>query len=272
VAEPKPAGTQPVDQEVEKEENLAAVTGSGAMAVSEPEPIPQSADELPENVIRIPLKPSEAQQADSHEPDFEKFLEDLVTEFEAPATDSSSPTLETPETSSLETLAQKLEAFENTLEVPAGSHPPSVLNQLLDHTAPLTGLVLSVGINEYMKLDEIHGHKAAEALLNSVDALMAEIAGPKGFCSRSSDDEFVLIFPGLCGAAAQQRLSEISEKLWDYQLETLGTFSVVFSWGASEAQRQPLAAVLNIASENMAETRGSRKAAADLGAKRRATA
>ncbi|MCX6610056.1 MAG: diguanylate cyclase [Acidobacteria bacterium] len=249
------------------------VSASGTVAVVDPEPAPVEASEesLPPNVIRIRLKPNESPEpakTEIQEPDFEKFLEDLVTEFEEPVSEAS-----TNQTESLGSLAQQLESFEDTLQVPTGTHPPSTLNHLVNTTTPFTGLVLAVGINEYMKLDEIHGHAAAEELLNTVDALMGEVAGENGFCSRSSDDEFVLLFPKLTGAPAQQRLSEISEKLWNYQLQSLGTFSVVFSWGASESQRQPLTAALNIATDNMAETRSSRKhSAAESEPKRRATA
>ena len=257
----------------QKIDEVPVVFESGTIAVAEPEPtsVEASEDFLPSNVIRIRLTSTESAEpakAQNQEPDFDKFLEDLVTEFEEPV---SPP--EASQTESLEILAQQLESFEDNLQVHSGTHPPSTLNQLINATTPFTGLVLAVGINEYMKLDEIHGRAAAEELLNTVDALMGEVAGENGFCSRSSDDEFVLLFPNLTGAPAQQRLSEISEKLWDYQLQSLGTFSVVFSWGASESLRQPLTTALNIATENMAETRGSRKhAAAEADTQRRATA
>ncbi len=262
----EPAATQKIDE-------VPVVSESGTVAVADPEPAPvEGAEEsLPSNVIRIRLKSNETAEPareENREPDFEKFLEDLVTEFEAPASDPA-----TAQTEALGTLAQHLDSFEENLRVPTGTHPPSTLNQLLASAEPFTGLVLAVGINDYMRLDEIHGKTAAEELLVTVDALMGEVAGESGFCSRSSDDEFVLIFPKLTGAPAQQRLSEISEKLWDYQLQSLGTFSVVFSWGASEAQSQPLTATLNIATENMAETRSSRKhTAAESDTQRRATA
>ncbi len=266
---------EPIAQPVapQKIDEIPVVAESGTVAVADLEPAPvESAEEsLPSNVIRIRLKSndsSEPARVENTEPNFEKFLEDLVTEFEEPVSD-----VLTSQSESIGSLAHHLGSFEDSLQVPSGTHPPSTLNQLINATAPFTGLVVAVGINEYMKLDEIHGRAAAEELLNTVDALMGEVAGETGFCSRSSDDEFVLIFPKLNGAASQQRLSEISEKLWDYQLQSLGTFSVVFSWGASESQRQPLTAALNIATENMAETRSSRKhTAAETDTKRRATA
>lgn len=250
------------------------LTEAGPVAVAEPEPALDESllaeEGLPANVIRIRLKsnssePSTNQEpiANPAEPDFEKFLEELVSEFDA-APDVNLD---------LESLSNKFEEFSNRLEVPAGTHPPSVLNQLLERKEPLTGMVISVSINDYLKLEEVHGAGAAGELLNTVDSLMSDLVGDSGFCSRRSDDEFVIVFPRLVGAPAQQRLSEFSKKLWDYQLQTLSTFSVVFSWGASEAQNQTLGEVLNIAYENMIETRGTRKnASSDPGRKHRATA
>lgn len=244
------------------------LTEAGPVAVADPEPAAE--ESLPANVIRIRLKSNNSEPpastepiANPAEPDFEKFLEELVSEFDAdPKPDAN-----------LGALASKLEEFSDRLEVPTGTHPPAILNQLLERKDLLTGLVISVGINEYMKLEEIHGVSATEDLLNTVDSLMSDLVGDTGFCSRRSDDEFVIVFPHLSGAPAQQRLSELAERLWDYQLQTLGTFSVVFSWGASEAQNQPLADALGIAYENMIETRGTRKnASSDPGHKQRATA
>jgi GGDEF domain-containing protein len=262
-------------QPIEEPAPPPVLAAAGPVAVEEP-PQPQSAtpaeDSLPSNVIRIRLKsanPDPEPQppiADPNEPNFEKFLEELVTEFEATPQPATS-------VESLESLATKLEQFTGKLEVPVGPQSPSTLNQLLESKDLLTGLVISIGINDYMRLDEIHGRDAAIELLNTVDALMAEIASDKAFSTRRSDEEFVLIFAGLSGAAAQQRLSEISERLWDYQLQGLGTFSAVFSWGAAEAQQQPLSEVLFTASENMAETRSSRQNnQGDSGQKQRATA
>jgi GGDEF domain-containing protein len=200
--------------------------------------------------------------------DFDRFMEQLVTEFEETA---STPL--TDPAQSLDSLAHKLDELSGNLIVPAGTHPASALKLLLEREGLMNGLVLSVGINEYLRLNEIHGPTAAEELLHTVDLLMSQIAGDSGFCSRCSDDEFVLIFPQVSGAKAQQRLAEISERLWDYQFQNLGTFTAVFSWGAAEAQMQPLSEALALASESMLETRGSRKhATPDPSEKQRTTA
>ncbi len=190
------------------------------------------------------------------EPDFDTFLEHLVTEFEAgPAA-----------TQDLEALSQQLAP--SNLNIPLGAHAPATLNRILEEGESFTGLVVSIAINDYLKLDEIHGREATEKLLTTVDQLMSELVGVDGFCSRRSDDEFVLLFPGVTGSATQRCLSETSERLWDYQLQSLGTFNAVFTWGAASSVNQPLSEALALADDNMNETRSNRQS----GTERRATA
>lgn len=237
------------------------------------------------------------------EPDFERFLDDLVTEFESqPGIYRDLPTPEQPAETPLpepmpvqslssqpilptldfqpasELLAEgsaisNLEEFTPNLDVPLGTHAPAVLAALLERKEFLTGLVVSVGINEYGQIHENLGRAAADELLRSVDGLMSSLASEDGFCTRKSADEFTLIFPKLSASSAQRRLSELSERLWDFQLRNLGTFSVVFSWGASEAQREQLSEALASATERMMETQSSRRSVSmDRSRRRRATA
>jgi GGDEF domain-containing protein len=269
-----------------------------------------AAEPEPEIVAEVA---SEEPAVASPEPDFDRFLGELVTEFEsqpevyapelveeptllslpetAQVKDSSMvsevtplptmssepvlPVLELEPESSLiaEEAVSNVEEFTPNLDIPLGMHPVSVLQSLHERKEPLTGLVVSIGINEYEQIHENLGRAAAEELLRSVDGLMTSLAEQDGFCTRRSMDEFILIFPRMAGAAAQRRLSELSERLWDFQLRNLGTFSVVFSWGATEAVRQPLADALGAATERMVETQNNRKSATmDRGRRRRATA
>ena len=262
-----------------------------------PEPVEEPVEELIEAVVAEPE--SEPVEAKPTGPDFERFLDDLVTEFEgqpdifrdipAPESPTSVPLAEpepvhshiaTPMIPSSggqpeaelhmdEAVSSNVEELTPNLDVPLGTHAPEVLLALLERKELLTGLVVSVGINEYGQIHENLGRAAAEELLSSVDSLMGSLAGTDGFCTRKKVDEFVLIFPKTSGAGAQRRLSELSERLWDFQLRNLGTFSVVFSWGASEAQREQLSETLGSANERMMETQSSRKSVSMDGSRRR---
>lgn len=213
--------------------------------------------------------------------DFDRFLDDLVSEFEAnpdsypdaqkfiaeepPHNESAAEpvaveasSVAAPSTAEqLAPLAAALEPVKK--EVPAGVHPPAVLEDLLEVSPSFTGVVASVGINEFSELHQNLGKDAAEQLLGSVDALMGEMVRGKAFLCRIREDEFILLDPDLSGPYAQRRLNDISERLWDFQLRNLGTFSVVFSWGAHEAHGESLREAVEAAQEKMRETQAARK-------------
>lgn len=149
------------------------------------------------------------------------------------------------------------------LALPAGFTDRATLDFLKRDPAPFTGLVVSIGINDYARMAETQGKTSAEELVKNVSQLVNSlIASPNGvqhFACRTADDEFVVIYPGETGSAAQRRLNSLSERLWDFQLRSLGTFSVVFSWGATEANTENFAEAVQAASERMLETRQNRK-------------
>jgi GGDEF domain-containing protein len=224
-------------------------------------------------------EPAPAAAGDAGAHDFDRFLDDLVSEFEAnPSAYPDPQEVLAPETAAVENLgadsAEQLAplaaALETpalqtprsetlTKEIPAGVHTAAVLQELLAAPPALQGVVVCVGINEYSDLHKNLGKQAAEQLLGNVDVLMSDMVRGKAFLCRRSEDEFILVEPELSGALAQRRLNEISERLWDFQLRNLGSFSVVFSWGAHEARGESLREAVEAAQEKMRETQAARK-------------
>ncbi len=149
------------------------------------------------------------------------------------------------------------------LALPSGMNDRATLDFLKRDTALFTGLVVSIGINDYARLQDTSGRPAAEELVKSVSQLVKSlITAPNGsefFGCRASDDEFILVFADENGSVAQRRLNALSERLWDFQLRSLGNFSVMFSWGATEANGETFADAVEAASERMRETRQNRR-------------
>jgi len=81
---------------------------------------------------------------------------------------------------------------------------------------------------------------------------------------QSAPDEYLLIFPNERGAAAQKRLSRIAQQLWDFQLDSLRTDPVKFSWGGLEVRNEPVSEAIASASERMHETRRGRQRQLEL--------
>lgn len=68
-----------------------------------------------------------------------------------------------------------------------------------------------------------------------------------------------MIYPQERGASAQRRLSQIAQQLWDFQLRSLGTFQILFSWGGVEVRSESIEEAIASASERMQETKRGRK-------------
>ncbi len=139
--------------------------------------------------------------------------------------------------------------------LPAGFHADFedgfVLSKLVQGRQPVTGLVVSIGVNAPLKSDG----KLPEGVLKLVESLI----GPNDFAAQSGEDEFLLIYPQERGASAQRRLSQIAQQLWDFQLRSLGSFEILFSWGGVEVSSESIDEAIASASERMQETKRSRK-------------
>ncbi len=136
-------------------------------------------------------------------------------------------------------------------EVPAGFHDGFVLSQLVQSRKPVSGLVVSIGVNTPRDSDG--------SMPDAVKGLIQSLIGPEDFACQSSDEEFLLIYPNEAGAPAQRRLSQIAQQLWDFQLRSLGTFQILFSWGGVEVRSESIEEAIASANERMQETRRGRK-------------
>ncbi len=140
---------------------------------------------------------------------------------------------------------------QNGAVVPAGFHEGFVLSQLVQNRQPVSGLVVSIGVSAPREEDG--------SLPEAVKALIQSLIGPDDFACRTNDEEFLLIYPRESGASAQRRLSKIAQQLWDFQLRSLGTFQILFSWGGVEVQSESIDEAIASANERMQETRRGRK-------------
>ena len=168
---------------------------------------------------------------------------------------------ELPVTEQIAALAQA--TAPEVLVLPKGFVDRATFDALAAQPLPFTGLVVSIGINEYETMSQAQGQAAVDKLVADVEklagSLISSLTGVEHFACRSANDEFVLAFANESGPAAQRRLSSLSERLWDFQLRSLGNYSVVFSWGATEAYGEPFAEAIASASERMRETRMNRR-------------
>jgi hypothetical protein len=133
--------------------------------------------------------------------------------------------------------------------LPAGFADGHILSKLIQSREPVSGLVVSIGVNA----------ASTEKLPGDVRTLVESLIGPNDFAAQSCEDEFLLIYPDEHGASAQRRLSQIARQLWDFQLRSLGSVEILFSWGGVEVQSESIEEAIASASDRMQETKRGRK-------------
>jgi len=152
---------------------------------------------------------------------------------------------------SLETQFEVIHAPHVPSEVapPHGMIDAATLGKVVAIGKPFTGVAVAICVNE----DE--SGRRSEGQLKWVCTYLAGLLSQHEFASRTGREEFLIVCPGVRGAEAQRRLNDISERLWDFQLRGIGTYSILFSWGGVEVQNQPLADAIASATERMRLTK-----------------
>jgi hypothetical protein len=143
-----------------------------------------------------------------------------------------------------------------TPPLPAGFQDGYVLSRLVERHQPVSGLVVSIGVAAQENVGDASALETVSAMVRS---LVESLIGPGDFAAQSGQEEYLLIYPGVRGAAVQRRLSEVAQQLWDFQLRSLGQFSVQFSWGGVEVRSESIEEAIASATERMNETRRGRK-------------
>ena len=159
----------------------------------------------------------------------------------------------------------------SALLLPTGMHDRVTFSRLLEAPGVLSGVVVSIGLNDYKKIQDSFAQPPFEDLMRSVNKLMNGMIRDKDFGVRLEDCDWVFVYRDEVGAAAQKRILQISEKLWDFQLRSMGSVSILFGWGAVEVEKERLSEAYNASIERMEQSRRGRKTVAmDSRDKRRA--
>ncbi len=146
-----------------------------------------------------------------------------------------------------------------------------MLTRLVERRQPISGLVVSIGLAQEKDPNQESDPSAPETVPASVRTLIESMIGPGDFAAQSGKEEYLLIYPGVRGAAAQRKLSEVAQQLWDFQLASMGQFSVQFSWGGVEVRSESIEEAIASATERMNETRRGRVVAMDSELRSRAS-
>ncbi|MBM3814736.1 MAG: diguanylate cyclase [Acidimicrobiia bacterium] len=228
------------------------------VAATQPEPQPEAVPEA--EPVRVRVLPI-----------FERQQLDLTSELarvsgaEEPVAGQPAAIVEEPAAAVTPGEAEPELAF---LSVPPGIHEASILNTLLENPALFSGVIVAIGINDFESLKEKLSGGNSQTFYDSLNRMLGTILRPADFACQFQEDEIILLFPGESGSSAQRRLFQVSEKLWDYQLRSLGHLSVIFSWGGMEVRVETLAEAVASARERMYQTKRSRKSPVSISSKK----
>ena len=138
------------------------------------------------------------------------------------------------------------------VSLPAGMLDQATFDELLQSRHAFRGTVVTVGVGglENAPWEE---RPAAE--------LIQSLLGEDDLGCRTREGEFTLVFPEEKGSEGQRRVQYISQRLWDHQIRSVSRSPIMFSWGATEASEETLAAAVASARERLDQTRRNRERA-----------
>ncbi len=128
---------------------------------------------------------------------------------------------------------------------PRGMIDALTLEGILKTNKPFTGVAVSISATG------AEGRPLSEGQLEWVASYVESLLEENDYGCRISREEFVIACPGVQRAEAQQRINEISQRLWEFQLRGIGNRSVMFGWGGVEARNESLGDALASAVERM---------------------
>ncbi len=144
---------------------------------------------------------------------------------------------------------------------------PAILTRVEEEGGLFSGVAAMVAISE---LDAHAPDRSAhDDALAGMQKHLNSLVGPNDSVQRLENNEFLLLYPGQSGDGAQKRLFQLSERLWDYQLRSLGNVNLSFSWGGLEVSSMTLEEVTTAARDRMYQSRRTRSIAALDSATRR---
>lgn len=209
------------------------------LGIVENAPVPSAAAEGQAKLVELPVP-------------IGRFEPVVVDEFLWQSLFSSEPPAKPPETVFQITPGSAHRPGEAGL--PPGFHDTATLERVMEGQPTFSGLVVAIGVGQAdARLPQ------DEHILGTIRDFISGLLRKNEFCCRTQEDEFVMVCPQETGLDAQRRLSFLSETLWDYQLQTLGSFSILFSLGGVDVQEESLQEAIASAKERMAETRRNRK-------------
>lgn len=237
-AAPEPASQQDEAAEPEIPAEMAAPEAPETEPIPEVSPVPAAPE--PEPLPQAQAAP-------------EVFVDEALLEAILGGSASAAKGSFAEEVKNAEPARLRFEVIEGAGGIPKGMHDSEAFRRLIAANKPFSGLVFALGASR------TDGRAAGQDVIAAVYQFVRGLLRDGDFGCQTGSDEFLLLSPGINAAEARRRVSDIAERLWDYQLRGVGAFSLLFSWGDVLVSGEPLSEAVESACERMRETRRARK-------------
>ena len=145
------------------------------------------------------------------------------------------------------------------LDMLTGLMNQSALAKRMDDTAPFHGVVTVCDMDNFKEVNDRYGHLVGDETLRNIGHLLRSSIRGEDEAFRWGGDEFVILFHNQDQEVARARMRAIEGRLLDFKVRGYGALAISFSWGAAEANGQPLRETLDKADQNMYEFKRGRK-------------
>lgn len=147
------------------------------------------------------------------------------------------------------------------LSLPHGFRDYSELGAAMKNEGTFAGTVVSIAVQSAGPESAAGANQdSANSLIDGVDEFIESLLTADGFACQSGPNEYIMVLTET-GSDAQRRLQFISQRLWDYQIRSVGSQSVMFSWGSGETVGGSFSETVESAKEQMQQTRRTRQRA-----------
>ncbi|BDC48469.1 hypothetical protein F183_A07850 [Bryobacterales bacterium F-183] len=233
------------------------VVAEAAPKAAAPAPAPTpvanpSSSKLPgeKTTIRIPIVEPVPPSLEASKKNWNQILTAHKGGNAAPASAPSAAAAHSPASPNGNVIEFRELRINEPAQLPAGLFDYSVLQKQAAEGKTFNGLIVSIGMSPVNRehVGIVHGFLGS--LMDATD-----------FACWSDSDQFLLVSSDISGDAAQRRLARITEKLWDFQLRSMGSLNIQFAWGGKEGRgsAERLNDVVASAIEQMRETRDARR-------------
>ena len=132
------------------------------------------------------------------------------------------------------------------------------LARRVEQPEALDCVVVVCDMDNFKEVNDRYGHLVGDEILRNVGNLLERSIRHDDEAYRWGGDEFVILFLNQTSEGASKRMTELEQRLSDFQVRGFGGLPISFSWGVADARNRPLRQALDEADQAMYVLKRSR--------------